>query len=112
MLLQLWNPKDSYNFLYVPYYMSRRRWAKYGFVNCVSHEAAITFRERWQGWRMDRRPNARCLDIQAAKMQGLEECLQLFGQREVMKYSSSPVLLNGNERLDFHAAINYSRVPL
>jgi len=106
-LLSLWKAEGCYNLLYVPYSTIQRRWAHYAFVNCVSHEAATAFKERWQGFRMDPHMRAKGFQITASKVQGLEDNLRYLAEHDADRITGDamPVVFEGSRRIDFRSVI-------
>jgi hypothetical protein len=78
-LARVWPPQDSYNLLYMPYSHERRRTVGCAVVNFISNEAAVAFRNEWDGRFLLNEQGARKLDIDAARTQGYE--LNLWGMR-------------------------------
>jgi len=76
-LLQELSPGGTFDFFYLPFNPRQKRAAGYCFVNFTSHEAAVTFCNRWHNkWLSDSKHAGRKLSIGAAEVQGLEANLQ------------------------------------
>jgi len=85
-LLEKWPALGCYNLLYVPYDHRRRRTMGFAFMNFVSHEAAMEFRERWRGQVLVRQARTRALDITSAEVQGLEaNIMRLSRSKKIRK---------------------------
>jgi hypothetical protein len=74
-LLELWPAYQSYNLLYLPYNHRTRRTVGFVIVNFVSNEAAVAFRQRWQGQFLLHESSVKNLDICVAEVQGFVENL-------------------------------------
>lgn len=72
MLLSEW-PNESFDFLYLPISMDRKRNGSFAFVNFVTSEAAFSFATRWQGARLQHFSARKPIDISLADTQGRDE---------------------------------------
>jgi len=110
MLFDLFKPKGFANFLHVPYSKKQRCWARYAFINCLSHRIAVDFCQRWRGCRMDGFPGPGGFVITAAKVQGLEANLRFVSQigADNLTQNTAPIVLVGDTLLDLPAVIEVS----
>lgn len=71
-LLEEWKPDGSFDFLLLPCSEASGRSMGFVFINFVSYEAAVQFRNRWQGQHLSKPGRARRLNIGPAHLQGFE----------------------------------------
>lgn len=104
-LMHEWPPHESYNFLYLPRHLKRRRPLGFAFINFVSPDAALAFFERWNGKHLKfHSESARPLYIREAERQGLFATLRHLKlnpapQMSIERYR--PVVIDGTTRLNF-----------
>lgn len=80
-LMQDWPTDGSYDFLYLPMSSGGKQNLGYVFINLVSEEKAVAFRERWHMRRLPHVQRSRRMNVAVADLQGLEEnVLRLRGQ--------------------------------
>jgi len=107
-LLEVWPPDGSFNLLYLPYSFQRRRRSGIGFINMVSHEAAVEFTARWHGQKLADIGGAKRLDVGVADVQGFAGNLKHLKTSNIGRISNEyflPVAFKGTKKLDFKALL-------
>jgi len=75
-LLEMWPAEDSYNIMYLPYSHRLKRTTGIAFVNFITHSAASSFKEEWQGKSL--LGGSKGLSIAAAEIQGFADNINLM----------------------------------
>jgi len=103
-LLELWSPvEDAFDMIYIPCSKRRRKASSYAFVNFLSNEDAIAFREKWHNKRIGAHSSGRACVVRPAKLQGVRANLFYFkrnGFEETANKANMPVLFDGPAKLD------------
>merc|ERR1712079_807289 len=113
MLLKEWPNNNTYDFLYLPICIDRKRNASFCFVNFVNEAAAAAFQARWQKQRLDHYSARKPLDISAADVQGRDNNLLQIMRNKVFRIKNlhfQPAIFNGDERIsmeDFLVSLNW-----
>jgi len=106
MLLVEWPPQGSYDFLYLPICIDKKRNASFAFVNFVTREAAQAFYRRWHKQRLEHYSARKPLDISPADVQGREENLLQIMRNKTFRIRNAhfqPAIFEGNERVSMEA---------
>jgi len=106
-LIKLWPPVDCFNFIYVPFSKGQHRWTQYAFMNFLSHEIAVAFRQRWHGYSFDEHGHSSRLDVGVAKVQGLEENLRRCSPQLTEKEEFQPAIFDGDKKINFNDAYEF-----
>jgi len=103
MLMLEWPSNGAYNFIFVPYDFKQKRAAGRAFINFTSHDAALVFYFQWHGKLLSKHGSNCRLNIDAARMQGLEENLRYWRDRlrGVRNARHLPTVLSGVEVVPF-----------
>lgn len=113
MLLKEWPNRCTYDFLYLPICIDRKRNSSFCFINFVSEAFAIAFQSQWQRHRLDHFTARKPLDISPADVQGRDDNLLQVLRNKTFRIKNVhflPVLFNGNRRVsieEFLAGINW-----
>lgn len=113
MLLKEWPSQGSYDFLYLPICIDRKRNASFAFVNFTSAEAALAFQARWQKQRLEQYSSRKSLDISPADVQGRDENLLQIVRNKTFRIRNlhfQPAIFIGSERIsmeDFLVSMNW-----
>eukprot|EP00403_Amphidinium_massartii_P014975 CAMPEP_0178421802 /NCGR_PEP_ID=MMETSP0689_2-20121128/26837_1 /TAXON_ID=160604 /ORGANISM="Amphidinium massartii, Strain CS-259" /LENGTH=638 /DNA_ID=CAMNT_0020043329 /DNA_START=54 /DNA_END=1970 /DNA_ORIENTATION=+ len=106
MLLVEWPPQGSFDFLYLPICIDKKRNASFAFVNFVSLEAAQAFYKRWHKQRLEHYSARKPLDISPADVQGREENLLQIMRNKTFRIRNAhfqPAIFEGDERVSMEA---------
>jgi hypothetical protein len=76
MLLNEWPNNNTYDLLYLPFCFRTKRNLAFAFVNFMTPEDAIAFRNRWHKQRLQQHTSRKPLDISDADVQGRFDTLQ------------------------------------
>lgn len=108
-LIDIWPPQGSYDFLYLPFNVKRRRIAGYAFVSFVSTAAAEAFTQEWAGRRLPGRETVgKPLAVLPAECQGCAENLRHFRRTAWVnndKYWPAVFDPDSGARLDIYEAL-------
>jgi len=113
MLLKEWPNRGTYDFLYLPICIDRKRNASFCFVNFVSEAAAAAFQARWQKQRLEHYSARKPLDISAADVQGRDDNLLQIMRNKTFRIKNlhfQPAIFTGPERIsmeDFLVSLNW-----
>lgn len=102
MLLKEWPNHGSYDFLYLPICIDRKRNGSFCFINFVSEALADEFRARWQKQRLEHYSARKPLDISPAAVQGRDENLMQIVKNKTCRLKNphfQPAIFNGPERI-------------
>lgn len=104
-LLDMWPPNGSYDLLHLPFSAKQHRPSGYAFVNFTSYEAAVAFRQCWNGTLLEKGGKSKRLSIMASATQGFEENILRCGSASIASERYVPVVFNGAAKLDFQAVL-------
>ncbi|CAE8616196.1 unnamed protein product, partial [Polarella glacialis] len=103
LLLKEWPPVGQWDFFLLPYSMQRKRPTGYAFINFTKPQYAQRFYKKWHCSFLSQPGSSRCLDINAACVQGLGENVAHIRSclRDKKIYEASlPIIFDGTKRLD------------
>jgi len=101
-ILAEWPPNGAYDYLRVPYNVSKKIPLGHAFINFVTYEGAVAFYEKWHGGFLSQHDSKHPLDVVAAHIQGTGPNLTRIKKAEVHKLAEVgflPVLLDGKRQL-------------
>mmetsp|Transcript_9227 Transcript_9227/g.20591 ORF Transcript_9227/g.20591 Transcript_9227/m.20591 type:complete len:449 (-) Transcript_9227:8-1354(-) len=104
--------KGTYNFFYLPMDVHNRSNVGYAFINFEEPEDAEQFRQQFAEHRFARYHSHKIGTVSVAHVQGLHANLRHFENRAVTQARNDqyrPVVLRGEKRLDFDAALAEAR---
>uniref|UniRef100_A0A7S0AEV1 Mei2-like C-terminal RNA recognition motif domain-containing protein n=1 Tax=Pyrodinium bahamense TaxID=73915 RepID=A0A7S0AEV1_9DINO len=107
-LLAKWPPDGSYDYLYIPYNLSKDSPLGIAYINFVSYEDAAWFHKKWHGRFLSRQDGKHPLDIAVAKVQGYAPNLARIKKSEARMLAEAgflPVLVDGKRRMEAHEVI-------
>jgi len=107
-LLAEWPPDGSYDYLCIPYNVSKGSTHGIAFVNFVTYEHAALFHKKWHGAFLSRQDGKHPLDIAVAKVQGYAPNLARIKKSEARMLAEAgflPVLVDGKRRMEAHEVI-------
>jgi len=113
MLLKEWPNQGTYDFLYLPICIDRKRNASFCFINFVSEATAAGFQARWQKQRLEHFSARKPLDISAADVQGRDDNLLQIMRNKTFRIKNQyfqPAIFTGSERIsmeDFLVSLNW-----
>jgi hypothetical protein len=109
MLLEEWPHHDSYDFLYLPICIDRKRNTSFAFVNFVSTEAAFAFYVRWHKKRLEHFHSRKPIDISPAVVQGRDANLVQIFRNKTFRIRNShfqPAIFENNKRVSMPELFN------
>jgi len=113
LLLQMWPPDGTYDYLYLPFSFNQSRSAVYVFVNCTSHAAALAFYFRWHGQFLFGTGSSSKLNISTAPVQGLEENVRHLVHCKISRVKNPkhlPSVFNGLREVPFNEYVERLRM--
>jgi len=102
MLLKEWPNHGTYDFLYLPICIDRKRNASFCFINFVTEAHATAFQAKWQKQRLDHYSARKPLDISAADVQGRDQNLLQIMRNKTFRIKNlhfQPAIFDGLERI-------------
>merc|ERR1719247_1516737 len=103
MLLKEWpNAGETYDFLYLPICIDRKRNASFCFINFIDTESALDFHKTWHKQRLQFYNTRKPLDISPADVQGRDENLLQIVRNKTFRIRNihfQPAVFNGTERV-------------
>mmetsp|Transcript_64354 Transcript_64354/g.149725 ORF Transcript_64354/g.149725 Transcript_64354/m.149725 type:complete len:196 (+) Transcript_64354:31-618(+) len=106
-LLELWPLDGSYDYIHLPWKLSKRRNVGYVFINFVSTQCATEFAERWHGFTPPNRGFRKALNVAVASIQSVREslgCLQWEDLVRLVAVGAAPLVIVNNRRVDARLA--------
>jgi hypothetical protein len=110
MLLEVWPPDGTYDFLYLPFSFNEKCNFGYAFMNFVTHEDAKCFINAWRNQSLLERDGygqqieGLSLSIDFASLQGRDKIIHRLLKskaRRIKNVNYQPVIFNGMQRVDF-----------
>jgi len=102
MLLKEWPNSCTYDFLYLPICIDRKRNVSFAFVNFVTPEAATQFHGAWHKQRLAHFSARKPLDISPADVQGRDENLLQIIRNKTFRIRNAyfqPAIFDGGDRI-------------
>jgi len=106
--LQFWPADGTYDLMYLPYSLRRKRRSGLVFINMVNHEAALNFAATWHGRKIANVSGAKRLDIGVAEVHGFMGNLKHLKASNITRMRKEqflPAAFNGTQKLDFKSLL-------
>lgn len=98
----------SYDFFYLPFNNRLQRNLMYAFINFTTAEAALKFKNHWQGRTLASYLSQKSLNIGFADVQGRDENLRQLRKKRLLRTNdkgSQPLVFRNGERIPFEIAL-------
>jgi len=100
---KLWPDKLGWNYLYLPFSISKNRSMGYAFINFTHHERAVEFAHSWHQRALPGHARHRALSVSMATVQSVGESLASLKWELLLQLADigmEPVLLVQGQRVD------------
>eukprot|EP00416_Gambierdiscus_australes_P008666 CAMPEP_0171143848 /NCGR_PEP_ID=MMETSP0766_2-20121228/144967_1 /TAXON_ID=439317 /ORGANISM="Gambierdiscus australes, Strain CAWD 149" /LENGTH=146 /DNA_ID=CAMNT_0011607681 /DNA_START=38 /DNA_END=475 /DNA_ORIENTATION=+ len=106
-LEEAWAYDGSYNYIHLPFKVSKRRNVGYVFVNFTTPQHAAEFADRWHGCMLQNNGFRKALNIAVASIQSVPESMACLKWEDLLRLAAidaAPLVWVNNQRIDARLA--------